>query len=617
MLDLLPKKKVKGIDVSGYQVNVPWKALIDNAGLGFAIVKGDQMTATDNHMFLAREAGVPIVGEYFWCDPTSDAGYLASWFANDIREHKPDFVWLDVEQYWASWTEYFDAIAGKIKWTDVKHLSSIVISNHAKKIADLLQVEFPNLVIGIYSATWFTQTHSPDMVSWIAKYPLYWAHYFDGSLGKRVVTWEYLNNTPPDPFTVLMPVGTELEWDIWQYSSTMITPAQYANYDWAVYKGTLEEMLAAVKKELTGVPMATIYKQSVPQKDRAEILTYRGDQALTPGTTFTSTKAKAIVLPMGGMDRNLGNQPTLYSEPTFKGRLGIVHAAGLPVIGRFNLKPGYYRIRQYGDTTIKNQSCNPGTTDAEKEQGVRDNFVLPYLLSSWCDGAFSWDRLFSRQMSWLPLEMLEVGVNSVDSFKGEKEIDLWMGLALKHVLQPLRWLMLRNYIPTKKIALFTGPWILGDPSYPVDGEMNTFISNCKDYLYLHLAQWTQVNTKTFPTVSELWQYRPLETFQWTYGSSKWYPLAGFEERVFGHEYSDESLKVSEIVDGSGAASTVSLSLHNSTTEDLYKLLEWTGAPVVVPPVEPPVVVPGTIVTLADAIAAIVALQLWQAKIRGA
>ena len=236
----------KIIDVSAYQVNVPWKSLIDNAGLGCAIIKGDQLTATDNHVALARAAGVPVIGLYFWHDPTLSPSFQIQEFAKDVEKQKPDFIALDVEQYWAVWQDYWDYLAGRITQAQIRRVTPNNISANAKAVADGLHAKYPDLPMVIYSGTWFVLGYSQPLVDWIGTYDLWFAHYFDGALGTRTVTWDYLNGTPPQPFVVWMP-NSSLKWLIWQYSSTMITPAINARYDWNVFAGSLEELKAWVK----------------------------------------------------------------------------------------------------------------------------------------------------------------------------------------------------------------------------------------------------------------------------------------------------------------------------------------------------------------------------------
>jgi GH25 family lysozyme M1 (1,4-beta-N-acetylmuramidase) len=259
---------IKGIDVSAYQINVPWAELMKH-GLEFAVIKGDQMTATDNHFALARAAGVPLVGMYLWDDPIVAAQVQIDYFAKEIERVNPDFIAMDVEQWWANWQSYFDAIAGKVKWADVPKKSPAAISGHSFAVADGLRKKFPKKKIFIYSGTWFTNGYALPMLDWLGQFSLWWAHYFDGPLGTRQVTWEYLEDTPPQPFKVWMP-NDKLNWTIWQYSSTMITPAQYARYDWNAFAGTLDDLRALCGLSVpVPVPEPLTIEQRVERLEKA------------------------------------------------------------------------------------------------------------------------------------------------------------------------------------------------------------------------------------------------------------------------------------------------------------------------------------------------------------
>jgi GH25 family lysozyme M1 (1,4-beta-N-acetylmuramidase) len=252
---------IKGIDVSAYQINVPWAELRKH-GLEFAIIKGDQMTATDNHFEMARAAGVPVVGMYLWDDPTIPAQVQIDYFAKEIERVKPDCLWMDVEQYWSNWDEYMAYLQGKLTGDKVTRKSPQSISDHAYAVANGLQKKFPKLKVGIYSGTWFVLGYSQPMLKWLGSFPLWWAHYFDGKLGTRQVTWDYLEATPPQPFTVWMP-DNKLNWIIWQYSSTMITPAQYARYDWSVFDGSLSDLKTLCGLEVAPEPVELTLAEKV------------------------------------------------------------------------------------------------------------------------------------------------------------------------------------------------------------------------------------------------------------------------------------------------------------------------------------------------------------------
>lgn len=256
---------IKGLDVSAYQINVPWAVLVAH-GLQFAIIKGDQLTATDNHIALARAAGVPLVGEYFWDDPTISAQAQIDAFAADIREHNPDFIFLDVEQYWAYWSDYWDYLAGKIPQASVRRKSPQAISDHVWFTLTGLQRLFPDLRIGIYTGTWFINAYALPMVPWMGQWSLWMAHYYTNTL--TYVTWDQYAALPPQPFTVWMP-NSSLQWILWQYTSTVITPAKNERWDQNVFKGTLEEMKVWCGK-VSPPPLPLTWAQAIDEWARGD-----------------------------------------------------------------------------------------------------------------------------------------------------------------------------------------------------------------------------------------------------------------------------------------------------------------------------------------------------------
>jgi len=556
----------KTADVSAYQINVPWKELIDNAGLGCAIIKGDQMTATANHVYLAREAGVPLVALYYWCDPTLSAQYLVDWFANDIREYDPDFIAVDVEQWWASWEEYFDAIAGKIGWGDVKQLSPQAISNHAKAVADGLRKLFPNKLVVIYSATWFTAGHAAPMHDWIGDYPLWWAHYFDGQLGTRQVTWEQLAATPPWPFEVWMP-SPEMKWDIWQYSSTMITPAQYARYDWNVFNGTLDEMKRWCKKEITSMGNA-----------------YSMDPSLCARViTVTSADARSTVAPKGlGVNAMIiraggSNGPgmTVFQDVAWDARQKAAEADGVPVVLWFELDPGWYPANDVDSGMVNDRSGQPDRQP-----------VLLQLLRCLCkDPATSWAAMSAPGFDgWRNVQALMVG-QFKDQYLGLEVGDFWFALSIKDIIDQIKVLMDKGTIPALPIILQTSPsllakyqehlgtWLAYKPATTNDSPARS------SWLWLAYGGkevWTLAESHSdFPTIADCWPWTYYNIKQATY---LWkYVPDGYE--ILFHETTQNRLYTPAYTDSAGNARPATLSLSpRLTAAQLAEVLKMEVTP---------------------------------------
>lgn len=318
--------------------------------------------------------------------------------------------------------------------------------------------------------------------------------------------------------------------------------------------------------------------------------------------------ADAFILPMGGYDlwdQSHSHMP-IYQTASFKGRFESVTASKYPVIGRFNLHAGRWGIEQFGADTIIAQSCTDTMTEAQKKESVRNNLVMPALLGSWCNGNFSMDALFAKTLKWLDIKAIELSMVETIGFKGAQVGDFWQTLSWNHTVQPLRWLMLRGYIPNIPIIMFTGPWFLD----LYKNDLAITLANSKGWLWLHLGQWVLTSTATFATLKELWEFRPSASFVFTAVPD------GYGDRVLLHEYSDQTQRCSQIVDVIGSPETVSLSLWQDNKEEMLKIL---GVPNVIPPVEPPIEPPVNPddMTISQLTVAVKDLLAWRSKIRGA
>lgn len=242
-----------GVDVSAYNTNIPYEELLKN-GIKFIIIKGNNGTATNDHYLKAKAAGFEVVGLYFWNDPTISAAVQLNIFKPEIDKYKPNLVVLDVEQWWASWQSYWDAIAGKIQWAEVPKKSSKAISDNAYTVSDglkkYLNDSAPFLV---YTANWFTNSYSPDMMTWLPDYDCHVASYFDYGKTTYRVNYDYILSTPPETYKPVLPSGTYMtttgpkyvtltNYKIHQYTSRFIYPNMNAPLDTNVFKGSYDEL---------------------------------------------------------------------------------------------------------------------------------------------------------------------------------------------------------------------------------------------------------------------------------------------------------------------------------------------------------------------------------------
>jgi hypothetical protein len=585
--------RILGTDWGSYlawnrSIQFDWKLLIEKLDIKFAIFRGDQeqTSASGNYSTMAnlaasRAAGVPINASYFWHYPDGDQKYYLQLYKAAIEREKPDFIGVDIEQ-----TQVL--VNGVYQIVDPQKMSDT-----AYQLCEGLAALFPELRVVPYTRQDIITTYAPKIATWIGKFDGAWvAGWPDYGEESYDLTWEQIaagkmksaydgSIIDIDDFEPPVLKG-QTETKIWQYSSRIKPPEQgfpYSHqYDWNVFYGSLQDMQKWIGKEVT--PMATLlYKTSIPQASRATVFTLRSDQALK--VSPAALGANAVIMRMGGYDEwdSSHSHMPVYSDSSFKGRFRQLAAAGVPVIGRFNIHGGRWGIEQFPAGTVQAQACPGNFDEAQKQDSVRQNLALPGLLSSWCDGNFSMDGLFARTLKWLDVKAIELSMTETVGFKNQTVNDFWQTLSFNHMANPLRWLMLRGYIPNVPVVLFTGPWWL----WLYQNDFSLMLNNNKDWLWLHLAEWTQINTREFPTLSELWDFRPVDSFKFTS-----YPDLYFE-RILAHEYSDQALKVKgQLTDANGGPVTVSLSLWNDTPAGMGTFL---GATIVIPPEEPPITDP--------------------------
>lgn len=230
---------VWGIDISHYQPSMPAAQMAQN-GAKFVIVKATSgASLVDDrllqHVTEARSAGLKL-GLYHWVDPIQSAPANANHFLNQINTLKPDFVALDVEQWWSDWNKFWSFNRKEIPATAVPRLSPDVISAVSKEAVEIVaaQAKLPTLV---YTARWF-QSYAPGLASWIGNWPLWVASYFDYNKSNYTQTWTQFQTTLGSlGSSPTLPNGA-LSWKFWQFSAKIILPGVTFPMDMDVFNGS-------------------------------------------------------------------------------------------------------------------------------------------------------------------------------------------------------------------------------------------------------------------------------------------------------------------------------------------------------------------------------------------
>lgn len=211
------KPMILGVDVSGWNPNIDWKLLWEG-GVRFAIVKLTQGTSSvtnlaEDHIKKARDVGMVVAG-YHWNDPMLDDNKQIDFFASQLEKHNIELGFVDVEQYWQDWTEFYAMLRGD--GTITKFISSTRISQSAYNMMTGLRNRGFNSQI--YTRWSFIDARSPVMKLWIPPEESWYAHY-PYATGKVSISWDDIKlggiwyPRIPQP---TLPSG--VKWKMWQFS---------------------------------------------------------------------------------------------------------------------------------------------------------------------------------------------------------------------------------------------------------------------------------------------------------------------------------------------------------------------------------------------------------------
>lgn len=247
---------ILGVDVSHYDPAVDWPFL-KTSGVEFCVVKasqGDYLadSTAANHLLNARAAGI-ICGAYHWVDPLRPVQAQVNFFLRQIQPLKPDFICLDVEQYWSNWAAFPAKITKqsgwKNRWEGKKKANPIhqvvaprQISESARRIAQILRQEYDAPLV-IYTRVSFINEYARMMLDWLDDYPLWLAQYPINTSGKMTIPWETLKDDLLPALTrPLLPDGCSI-WTFWQFSGDCFRLPGMTNLaDLNLYNGTREEL---------------------------------------------------------------------------------------------------------------------------------------------------------------------------------------------------------------------------------------------------------------------------------------------------------------------------------------------------------------------------------------
>jgi GH25 family lysozyme M1 (1,4-beta-N-acetylmuramidase) len=146
-------------------------AVFGQAGFKAAIRKASMQLSQDIELDIdipAQKAAGWGVGMYHWCDPIPAPAYWykqADHFLRAIDKWQPAVLSLDVEQYWASWSD------------KTQKLAASRILDNAGYLWDYIKAR-TGLPMMVYTARWFTVGYCPQLGPWIGNKPAWIADYY-------------------------------------------------------------------------------------------------------------------------------------------------------------------------------------------------------------------------------------------------------------------------------------------------------------------------------------------------------------------------------------------------------------------------------------------------------
>lgn len=575
---------VHGVDISSYQsgYKLNFQDMVNN-GIGFVVIKGGQGSYTESLWNKAIQGNVPVKALYFWDDPTLSTNFKMQLVTPDMDKYKPDFVALDVEQWWSNWDQYFSAISGTIPWASVSKITPDKISSSALDMMNTITTLYPNTKVVMYTGEWFIRAYAQPINKWINKYPLWLANYT--VTAKKNYTYAEINAQPDMSRTPLQiayknssdpnlkyyyDTFSADSYKFWQYSSSIIFPGESYQLDTNIYNGTLDELKIWCGLSIPPVTpppstgTASIYNTKVSQENRGRILLMSSDEPKSDMISI-SKSTDAVMLRLGGMDGSNSEMNTmLYWDSAFKTRCDQAQQVDLPVFAMFNLRAGYHLDKQHDYGTIDNQKFD-------------QNELVTGIINQMRTGSWTYDNL-SLDTNWKNVHSLVLYMGDTMAKNGEVG-DVWQALTLDNVYKHIKLLQSINKFPNIPIIFFSWPGFLSK----YNGQLMNYLYNRRNELSTAISQLVFDPTPG-PQLSGIdifWKtYRPADSFKFSsipYG----YGSGNNEGNIVFHNFTYDRFSVPELFDANGVHKTVSAALWCDTKDEMYKFLKFT--PKVVPP----------------------------------
>lgn len=204
-------RKTLAVDVSHYQDKILTEQLIAG-GVEMVIVKAAGGMAEDpkfrQHAEATLSAGLKL-GLYFWDDPIlSSERQVAFWLSLcNLYPGQITSIFMDAEQWWSVWGEWYKAVAQKMAWSLVHRFNPDKLAAHFRTTMELLRMQWSGR-LAIYTNWGFVTSWAPKMSAWLVNFDLWVSHYKRQCPKGSSMTWEQFKADWLPGYEPLLPPGT-------------------------------------------------------------------------------------------------------------------------------------------------------------------------------------------------------------------------------------------------------------------------------------------------------------------------------------------------------------------------------------------------------------------------
>jgi GH25 family lysozyme M1 (1,4-beta-N-acetylmuramidase) len=185
------QRSVTVVDISKYQQRINVQEL-QAGGVEHVILKAGGCISVDTlykkhaETCLAQKMPISI---YYWADPTFALTPQVDLLVSLAQLYPVSFIWIDVEQWWSVWAEWYKALQNKMAWSAVQRFRPDKLNEFYLGFVQTTaaRVQRP---VGVYTSYGFVTSYAPKMANWLPNYDLWVAHFLQTVPKGATMTWQ-------------------------------------------------------------------------------------------------------------------------------------------------------------------------------------------------------------------------------------------------------------------------------------------------------------------------------------------------------------------------------------------------------------------------------------------